>query len=110
PVEANSSLVVADFTADPVTTTCPPLLVNFYETGKGSTDSIVAWDWDFGDGSRSSLRHPKKNYLVPGTYSVSLTVSDRNGCTNTKKIPDLVIVGGPTGTYQFTPSEGCIPV
>lgn len=37
--------------------------------------SIASWQWDFGDGSTSTLQHPNHSYAAPGTYWVSLTVS-----------------------------------
>lgn len=49
---------------------------------------IVAWKWDFGDGSfsnqKGSLSAPiSHKYDVPGTYTVSLTVTNDCGCSTT---------------------------
>lgn len=38
--------------------------------------SIALWHWDFGDGRTSTLQHPNHSYAAPGTYWVSLTVSN----------------------------------
>jgi len=40
----------------------------------------VAWFWNFGDGSFSTLEDPTHLYLVSGTYNVLLTVTDAMGC------------------------------
>ena len=44
-----------------------------------STGSGVAWEWDFGDGSTSTERHPTHTYAQPGDYAVTLTVRDSDG-------------------------------
>src|SRR5690606_4734864 len=41
---------------------------------------IEEWDWDFGDGSSSSLENPEHTYGSPGTYTVTLTVTTEGGC------------------------------
>lgn len=37
-------------------------------------DTIRRWQWNFGDGATSALRHPAHFYQAVGTYNVSLTV------------------------------------
>jgi subtilisin family serine protease len=39
-------------------------------------DGVVAWSWDFGDGSGSPDRDPSHTYASGGTWSVTLTVTD----------------------------------
>lgn len=36
----------------------------------------VSWDWDFGDGHTSNDQNPTHTYLDPGTYTVSLKVTN----------------------------------
>jgi PKD repeat protein len=64
-----------------------PLNVSF--TGSGSTDSdgsIVAYAWNFGDGTTASTANPLKTYGTPGSYSARLTVTDSQGLTNTASV------------------------
>ncbi|WP_194777585.1 PKD domain-containing protein [Pararhodonellum marinum] len=41
----------------------------------------LAWQWDFGDGSRSEEQNPQHAFQNVGTYQVQLTVLDDLGCT-----------------------------
>lgn len=43
------------------------------------------YDWDFGDGSSSDVAHPDHIYLKKGVYSVKLTVTNENGCMDTRE-------------------------
>ena len=40
------------------------------------------YTWGFGDGNSSSLMNPSHLYTATGTYSVTLTATSSNGCTN----------------------------
>jgi PKD repeat protein len=51
---------------------------------RGAGNSPIAKrHWDFGDGGTSSERNPSHTYAAPGPYTVSLTVTDQNGLTDT---------------------------
>ena len=50
-----------------------PLEVEFSDF---STGEITDWLWEFGDGNTSNEQNPVHTYLNPGTYTVSLTVSN----------------------------------
>lgn len=70
---------------------CSALSCNF--DGSGSRDSdgaIVAYSWDFGDGSSGTGKLVQHTYAHAGTYSVSLTVTDDAGATAT--ITNTVLV------------------
>ncbi len=45
--------------------------------------SNVSWSWDFGDGGVDSIQNPLYTYAVSGNYTVCVTVTDINNCTNT---------------------------
>lgn len=40
---------------------------------------IVAWEWDFGDGTRTAEQNPVHRYSADGSYTVTLTVTDTDG-------------------------------
>lgn len=56
--------------------------INFTDHSS-SSDTIVTWAWDFGDGNISNEQNPSHTYSLPGTYQVCLTITDNDGsCHN----------------------------
>jgi large repetitive protein len=49
-----------------------------------SVSPVISYLWNFGDGSSATTPNPLHNYANPGRYTVSLTVTDANGCTATR--------------------------
>jgi PKD repeat protein len=97
----------ADFTAFPTFAFCPPLLVSF--TDQSSPDA-VAWQWQFGNGSTSTIQNPSHIYSQSGVFTVTLVVTNANGCNDTIVWPDLVTLAGPQGDFIFFPdTAGCPP-
>jgi PKD repeat protein len=56
---------------------------NFTDTSTDADGTIVAWHWNFGDGFASAVQSPAYTYDAGGTYTVSLTVTDDDGATDT---------------------------
>ena len=50
-------------------------------------DAVAAWDWDFGDGAVASVKNPSHTYLAHGVYTVTLTVVDNAGRTDSVSQP-----------------------
>ena len=51
-------------------------------SGESSHDddgTIASYDWDFGDGNRSSLKAPSHTYVEVGSFMVTLKVTDNRG-------------------------------
>jgi PKD repeat protein len=77
---------VARFTASPMSGIAP-LAVTF--DGRTSSDGdlpVSAYNWDFGDGTgdaTGTLQIARKTYTTPGTYTVSLSVTDGAGLSGT---------------------------
>jgi PKD repeat protein len=64
-----------------------PLTVQFSADGSSDPDgSIVAYAWDFGDGSTSSEADPAHTYMAVGTFQAMLTVTDDDGATGTDAV------------------------
>ncbi|MBN4071366.1 PKD domain-containing protein, partial [Crocinitomix catalasitica] len=89
---------VADFTW---TDQCEGLgAMDFTDASTISSGTITAWDWDFGDGGTSTLTNPSNTYSAAGTYSVTLTVTSSDGCTNSVSYP-VTIFPNPTPDFEF---------
>lgn len=99
-----------DFDANPKKINCPGPPIYFTDYSKAGTTPIEKWHWEFGDGGQSSLQNPTRIYLLPGAYSVKLTLTDSIGCTSSKSIPDMIVIGGPNGNFSLTPNFGCAPL
>ncbi len=54
----------------------------FIDTSSDSDGNIVSWSWDFDDGGSSTQQNPIYGYATSGTYSVTLTVTDDDGATD----------------------------
>ena len=54
----------------------------------------VSWQWEFpgGNPAFSALRNPKVTYSMPGTYSVTLTITDSEGQQSTQILEDFLTV------------------
>jgi gliding motility-associated-like protein len=110
---AKDSIVVniktpnAGFQQSDTFSSCPPLQVQFTDTTVLGNTAIKTWAWDFGDGTKSAFQNPIKLFVLPGRYNVQLTITDVAGCVRSVSKTALIHIKGPTGTYSFTPSEGC---
>lgn len=58
--------------------------VQFADQSTDSDGTILSWSWDFGDGGASTLQNPTHRYSSADTYTVTLTVTDNGGLTDTK--------------------------
>lgn len=76
------------------------LTVSFSDTSTDSDGTIVAWSWNFGDGSTSNLQNPVHLYAEYGTYSVSLTVTDDDGAVGTTSKTVTLSQAGQTVTVS----------
>jgi len=67
-----------------------------YFDGSSSTDDgeIAGYEWNFGDSKTETGVEVKHRYLWPGTYSVTLTVTDDDGGKGTY-VEQIKVLGGP---------------
>jgi len=79
-----------------ITVGLAPLEVKFGDTSAGK---FVTYAWDFGDGSSSSEANPTHTYTTPGSYSVSLTVTDQIGRSTSSPEPIQVVVEQSMGWF-----------
>ncbi len=70
------------FTIDP----CFPARVSFSNSTIISGTTLKSLEWNLGDHSKSSDNNPIHSYQKPGSYEVTLTVTDSSGKPYSKKI------------------------
>lgn len=99
---ADSSALSASFMAS-VNTGRAPLTVEFTDTSEGSP---TGWQLGFGDGSYSKLQNPVYTYHKPGTYTVTLTVTD--GAQSDSMSGDIIVTNPLVATPS--PDTGRAPV
>ena len=93
------SAPVAQFSAS-TTSGAAPLAMNF---SSASTGTIATYSWTFGDATTGNVQNPVHVYALPGTYSVSLTVTGPGG-TNTKTINNYITVSKASSTTALASS------
>ena len=87
----------AEFNAD-VISGGSPLAVQFsdlsgYYNMGDTAAKITQWHWNFGDGAVSTQQNPAHTYSSPGIYTVSLTVTDSQGISDTETKTGFIAVG-----------------
>jgi len=82
----------ANFTAVPLSGTAP-LTVQFTDTSIGAT----SWAWDFNDDGTTdnTTQNPSYQYSSPGTYTVTLIVTNEYGCSDDEIKPAYITVNEP---------------
>jgi len=65
----------------------------FADTSTDSDGSVVNWNWDFGDGATSTAQNPSHTYSADGIHTVTLTVTDDDGATDTTS-QDVTVSSG----------------
>ena len=79
--------------------------VRFTELSTDPDGEIVAWHWDFGDGSTSSERNPTHRYSQKGTFVVELRVTDSDGLNATVTHEITVENIPPHAQFTFSPES-----
>ncbi len=99
-----NQLPVANFTAD---TVCKGSATTFTDTSTPWAFNIITYSWDFGDGTPPSpLPNPTHTYSTYGWKTVTLTVTNSNGCIHdTSKV--ILVRPLPIAEFIFT-NPNCI--
>jgi len=74
--------------------------VTFSGSSTGITN-VAFWSWDFGDGGTSDIQNPIYAYSTPGTYPVTLTGSDADGCQSVAVSYEIHVRERPTADFDF---------
>ena len=82
-----STPLVVDFASN--SPQCLGTPTSFTNATSGGTAPLT-YSWTFGDGGTSSQADPSYTYAAPGTYTVTLTVRDRSGSSDSHSRSVLV--------------------
>jgi len=82
-----------------------PFVVDFMD----QTIDAASWNWDFGNGNTSTLKNPTEIYNSIGTYTVRLTVTAINLCTDTLLSTNYISIEKPLANFRSTALSGCNP-
>ncbi|MDQ3852586.1 MAG: PKD domain-containing protein, partial [Thermoproteota archaeon] len=88
--------LTASFTIDSTDGDTAPATFLFEADAQGGT-APYSYTWDFGDGQRDNEQSPTHTYQNPGTYQVTLTVTDSAGQTASDTGQVTVSPTGPPG-------------
>jgi|GEM_PF-3141875 PKD repeat protein len=91
------SLCASNFSSSWVQGTTSANFSDLSSAGSPSS-SIVSWAWDFGDGTTSTQQNPSHTYNSLGSYTICLTITTSNGCSDT--FCDSLWLGGSSGSCQ----------
>ncbi len=94
------------FSADKTTSCSQPFTVNFTNksTGLKTGDQF---EWDFGDGTKSTDKNPKKTFTDSGSFSITLNIKPANGCNAGSKISNYITISKPKPSFTYQPGEVC---
>lgn len=87
----NSSIIISDSTYT---------LDSLNNLDTTNTDYIVSWNWNFGDGSTSSLENPY-HFYQPGSYNVCLQITTHLGCSSTHCDSVNIATNGSDSCFQI---------
>ena len=96
---------IANFNTS-VTSGCFPLTVSFQDL---STGNPTTYQWSFGNGTNSNVPSPSVTYFTPGTYTISLTVSNSSGSNTMTKTNYITVYNNPTINFSASSITGCFP-
>ncbi|MDP5172833.1 MAG: PKD domain-containing protein, partial [Bacteroidia bacterium] len=105
-VTINPSPAAGFSAVDPVGCAAP-MIVNFTDNSGGN---IISWNWNLGNGQTSTAINPIGIYTNPGLYTVSLTVTNANGCQSTETLPNYIRLLEPTAGFLTNVTRGCGPL
>jgi PKD repeat protein len=83
-----------------------PMNVQFTDKSIGA---LTSWNWDFGDGAKSTEQNPVHIYTTLGSYTVTLTVSNKDGQDTTSKSGYIVTTLAPVADFKVNSRVGKAP-
>jgi gliding motility-associated-like protein len=89
---------------------CKGQPIQFSSTVTPNSSGTPVYSWDFGDGTTGTGTAPLHTYSTAGTYSVSLTVTNGAGCSNTASQNSYIFIRpSPVPGFTASPTVFCSP-
>lgn len=89
------------------TITCYPAPLQFTDSSI-SFGSILKWYWDFGDGTKDSVKNPPPHiFPAPGIYTVKLNILGNNGCISDTFKREVIVGSKPVAKFGYDPVQIC---
>lgn len=94
------------FTASDSGNVCLPKTIQFTNQSTGAINPTYLWN--FGDGSTATIANPSHTYTNAGSYSVTLLISNSNGCTKSLTKQNFInVINKPTTTVSASNTSAC---
>ena len=87
----------------------PPLNVTFHDSTITEGGAISQWVWNFGNGTgiTTNADTASTTYNVAGIYTISVTVTDVNGCTDRDTLTNYISVSDPIAGIALPDTNAC---
>lgn len=76
--------------------------VTFLDNSAPNGAAITSWLWDFGDGQTSDQQSPSHAYASTGDHTVTLTVTNGNGCNSAPATKSIHINALPVANFTVS--------
>ena len=88
---------------------CTPLTVQFSDTSIAAAGTINnSWSWDFGNGQTSTQPNPLVTFNTPGSYTISLKVTNDKGCSRTiSRANYITVTQGVVPSFTYSNATVC---
>ncbi|MES2850596.1 MAG: PKD domain-containing protein [Bacteroidota bacterium] len=89
---------------------CIPFTTTFTDVSTTLFGNITSWQWDFDDGTTSTLQNPQHLYNQAGNYNITLNVTNSGGCTSSlSKLAYIKAADSIRTQFTFTQPSKCKP-
>jgi gliding motility-associated-like protein len=98
-----------NFRVDDSSSTCGSKTVQLTNLSNPNSSGAAVYFWDFGDGTSSTAQNPPAHtYSAAGAYSMSLTVTNSNGCVQSLSKPNYItVLAKPVTGFTVANANSC---
>jgi gliding motility-associated-like protein len=79
----------------------------FTSNASGNGGNIATYNWDFGDGTTSTLQNPKKKWSTGGTKTILHWITTDQGCSSDTTQKTIFVNESPTNDFTFPNTGRC---